>query len=312
MPSLQLPAGWQLAEEMSQQQLIPGEPLVLYPEIIVGDHIGPQEVSVKLHCLAQQLPATESAPAENPVSPAMAPAIIRQLRREIPVRPPFQRVNRSGTIALDGGQSWLGSSVDFELMSGEWQLRVGPLSSSALQRATNSLNHYPYGCAEQTVSRALPWLALAGQAGQDHADPLVVEQRLEQALRRLQFMQTSDGGIAMWPSHRHSWKTASLWTAWFASLAKASGHAVPDGLFLPLLDWCRQQSQQPVHNLRGNDAVIQHTMAQMILALNGLANSGDLAAIDARLRGKFRWRWQLAAPRDGRHAGGGLAAPGSP
>ena len=81
-----------------------------------------------------------------------------------------------------------------------------------------SLNYYPHGCAEQTVSRALPWLALGHpRAG---TDPQVVRQRIRQAIERLSLMQTNDGGLAMWPSGRRTWRTGTLWAAWSATMAK--------------------------------------------------------------------------------------------
>ena len=67
------------------------------------------------------------------------------------------------------------------------------------------LDRYPYGCAEQVSSRALPLLYLnevAQMIGLGTDDAL--DQRIKDAIANLLAKQTSSGGFGLWgPFERH-------------------------------------------------------------------------------------------------------------
>ena len=103
-----------------------------------------------------------------------------------------------------------------------------PLDANALYA---SLARYPYGCTEQTVSRAMPLLyagqlaAIAGEGGEDGAARLKVQEAIQTVLSR----QSPDGAFGLW---REGDRSASPWlgayTTDFLVRAKAAGYSVPN------------------------------------------------------------------------------------
>ncbi|MEL6324515.1 MAG: alpha-2-macroglobulin family protein, partial [Pseudomonadota bacterium] len=94
-----------------------------------------------------------------------------------------------------------------------------------------SLERYPYGCTEQTISRAMPLLyaeqlvALGtGEATEDGA-----RTRVQQAVNRVLNRQSADGAFGLW---REGDRYASPWlgayTTDFLVRAKAAGYVVPN------------------------------------------------------------------------------------
>lgn len=86
------------------------------------------------------------------------------------------------------------------LLTGESRVtvQVSAMGRAQLHQRARMLLHYPYGCAEQTVSSTLPWL-LAGELRLPEVEPSKVEKMLAKGVARLESMQTGSGGIAYWP-----------------------------------------------------------------------------------------------------------------
>lgn len=90
---------------------------------------------------------------------------------------------------------------------------------------------YPYGCAEQTTSAALPMLYIDRLDGGREIldiDAREIDRRIEQAIRRLSAMQRGDGdfGVWSWSDRGSTWGTAYVTD--FLSRAQAQGHVVPE------------------------------------------------------------------------------------
>ena len=94
-----------------------------------------------------------------------------------------------------------------------------------------SLDRYPYGCLEQTTSRALPLLymnevaALSGNSkeGWDKLKP--VQQK---AIARILGMQTSEGGFGMWSSDSYVSEWGTAYAMDFLIRARDKGFDVPE------------------------------------------------------------------------------------
>lgn len=135
------------------------------------------------------------------------------------------------------------------------------------------LDRYPYGCIEQTTSRALPLLyadKLAISAGLATNDP--VERRVQEAVDRVIDMQMSDGAFGMWSAHS---EPADAWIGVFAadflSEAKAKNYVVADSILRRTQDWLRQ--------IAGNE---QQPDGVRAYALYVLARAGAVPIGDAR------------------------------
>ncbi|HET9484176.1 MAG TPA: alpha-2-macroglobulin, partial [Xanthomonadales bacterium] len=120
------------------------------------------------------------------------------------------------------------------------RITVGTLPPFPFGSAVRGLIGYPYGCVEQTTSRAFPlvWMddATAARFG---LEPLAAERRtamLADAFSRLSAMQAETGHFGMWPGD--GW-VATQMTPYVAELllnARDAGFAIPDAVLSKALD----------------------------------------------------------------------------
>lgn len=145
-----------------------------------------------------------------------------------------------------------------------------------------ALDRYPYGCAEQTTSRALPLLYLskvaetAGVAGVKDA-----KERINKAIIRLAGMQSSNGSFGLWSPYSggNTWLTAYI--ADFLTRAKEQGYKMPAGVFENALDNLQNSVNYASDFKSGGEGL---SYALYVLARNGRANIGDLRYFaDAKL-----------------------------
>jgi len=96
--------------------------------------------------------------------------------------------------------------------------------------ALDYVENYPYGCLEQTVSAALPLLALGDWIGRLTTDgdtlPQEAPARINAALLRILSMQRWDG-FALWPDVVGSDPQATVYAAFFLVQAAQAGYALP-------------------------------------------------------------------------------------
>ncbi len=90
----------------------------------------------------------------------------------------------------------------FEVQSGELKVELSASLTAAMLRALEVLEHYPYECTEQTVSRFLPNLEFYRVLQQYQIRSPATQERLERTLQdgldRLQAYQNQDGGWSWW------------------------------------------------------------------------------------------------------------------
>ena len=119
----------------------------------------------------------------------------------------------------------------------ELTVRAGNGPWALLGEGVGHLLHYPYGCAEQTVSALVPWLALKDrpellpEGGRDASRAIAA------GLERLWSMQTASGGLAYWPGERGAQRWASAYGAWALAVAARQGVAVDAERWARLLGW---------------------------------------------------------------------------
>ncbi|WP_027180308.1 alpha-2-macroglobulin family protein [Maridesulfovibrio bastinii] len=113
-------------------------------------------------------------------------------------------------------------------------ITIGTRPMTRLSGRLESLLAYPYGCAEQTVSRAFPLLRfsdLARELAPGRFKDSSPEYMVQQALTRLSMMQSPQGGFSMWPGGRSPDKWVSVYAAHFLYEAGQAGFQV-DSLLL--------------------------------------------------------------------------------
>ncbi|MGV3490930.1 MAG: MG2 domain-containing protein [Devosia sp.] len=159
--------------------------------------------------------------------------------------------------------------------TGETTLAIGPIARLDVPGILLALDRYPYGCAEQTTSRALPLLYLnevAEMVGM--GNDTQIDQRIVDAIDSLLTKQTSGGGFGLWGPY----STTDLWldsyVTEFLLRAKAEGYAVPELALTRALDNLGAQVAYASDFSNGGEDVA--------FALYDLARAGRVAIGDLR------------------------------
>jgi uncharacterized protein YfaS (alpha-2-macroglobulin family) len=150
---------------------------------------------------------------------------------------------------------------------------VGPMAGFDVPGLLASLDRYPYGCAEQTTSRALPLLYVnevskrLGLAGDTE-----IRARIDAAIARVFEMQDSAGAFGIWgPSDGDMWLTSYVTD--FLTRAKDAGYTVRLQPFNRALDRLQNFISYAQDFERGGEG---RAYALYVLARNGRAPIGDL------------------------------------
>lgn len=134
------------------------------------------------------------------------------------------------------------------------------------------LDRYPYGCLEQTVSRALPLvyfndLALLSSVDEDET----IKFRVQSAVDRVLDMQSGAGGFGMWGPYDYR---SNSWLGTYAMdfLVRAQEHdyVVPNDSIDRGLNWLKEIAG------RTSRDHWQRSYAFYVLARSGAANPGDV------------------------------------
>lgn len=181
-----------------------------------------------------------------------------------------------GSIRVDG--ELLGDS----LLDGAFvSLGVSPLSAFDIPSVLMTLDRYPYGCAEQITSRALPLLYAAelSRMGGMEVDP-GLEQRITDAITTVLNFQSSAGSFGLWgPGQGNLWLDAYVGD--FLTRAAELDHPVPSEAMARALQNLQNTLAYTTDvEMRGSDIAY----GLYVLARNRRASVGDLRYYaDARI-----------------------------
>lgn len=145
-------------------------------------------------------------------------------RMPLPVRQPavFQS-NREFAVLQPGESRTFSNAVFLDNDLLESRITVSANPALRLQRALDELIGYPYGCLEQTVSRAMPLYLLNKTAvstePMQHRNAEVV-QYVQNGIDRIFSMQTPSGGIGFWPGSNDPYPYGSVYAAHFLVLTR--------------------------------------------------------------------------------------------
>ena len=143
---------------------------------------------------------------------------------------PVERLLENTALGEESGR--IASLAPDRLIPGTVR-RTVRLSTSPLTRFAGQLENllgYPYGCAEQTVSKAFPLLhfaALAADLAPGRFNAAGPAGLVQTAIRRLQTMQTPSGGFGFWPGDTEPTPWVSGYVCHFLLEARQAGHTVP-------------------------------------------------------------------------------------
>ena len=210
-----------------------------------------------------------------------------ELKRQftLDVAPPAQNIRRRSTQTLAANTGRLNLSADLiaDLIpeTARVSVSVGPFAGIDMPGLFTSLQSYPYGCAEQTTSRAMPLLYLSKlDAAKTFAQRFKVRERIQKALTRLANLQGPSGAFGLWNAGGGDlWLTA--YVSDFMSRAKEQGYEVDGRIFGQALD--RLQNFVSFSNdVENGGASLAYAI--YVLSRNGRTPIGDLRYFaDAKL-----------------------------
>lgn len=252
-----------------------------------------------------QLSAVEIGSGTVTVRLANADGMQLETTRYIPVRADAAPVTTRMQVPLAANGGAI--TVDSELLAASIldgaSVAVGVSRDTAfdIPSLLMTLSRYPYGCAEQTTSRALPLLyvsQLALDAGLPE-DP-ELGKRIQDAIDRVLNYQSSAGSFGLWgPGGGDPWLDAYVTD--FLTRAREQGYQVPDQAMMQALDNL-QNTLAYNNDLSSQSAEIAYAL--YVLARNRRASLTDLRYYSESRIGEF------ASPMSRAQLGASLALYG--
>lgn len=171
-----------------------------------------------------------------------------RLGEEIAIRPlsPYRTQIWSGEFT-EGPQS---IAMDRQIYSelSDRHLSVSVLPVTLANGLITYLNHFPYGCTEQVVSKAMPTLVL-GKNAAFKISAVDQEKSFKQVIATLRQRQTSDGGFGLYSSYDATATFPSLYAIHYLVEAKERGQAIPQDLWDLAQGFLRQQTNTTVRDV---------------------------------------------------------------
>ena len=192
------------------------------------------------------------------ISPATAIASRRSVRRLAAGR---------GKLTVSGDLL-----ADIVPGTGKVSVAVGPGAGLDLPGLLAALDRYPYGCAEQTTSRALPLLYLADLAAQAGLSEKEPAERIDKAIARVLSLQSSTGSFGLWsPGDGDLWLDSYVTD--FLTRARERGFVVRERAYSLALQRLANSVAITPEVEDGGEGL---AYALYVLARNGRAPIGDL------------------------------------
>lgn len=194
----------------------------------------------------------------------------------VPVRPSSLPVTTRRLVNLAPGNGLLVDGdllADSVLHGASVAIHVSRSSAFDIPALLMTLDRYPYGCAEQTTSRALPLLYLSEMAEQSGiADDEAVKKRVQDAIYRVLSYQSSTGSFGLWsPGSGDLWLDA--YVSDFLTRAREQKFEVPEEAMVQALENLRNALAYDVNVTdQGNEIAY----ALYVLARNRKAAISDL------------------------------------
>jgi hypothetical protein len=203
----------------------------------------------------------------------------RDLR--IGVRPPQLPILERTARRLAPGESLTLGSAALERFvpgSGELYASFSPTPNLDVPGLLRSLDRYPYGCLEQTTSRALPLLYVGDVAAlwqvKDERADANVKARVQTAVYSVIERQRFDGGFGLWSSDAPVESWLSSYAMDFLLRAKQQGYTVPDFAVQQGLRWLDEYSRN--YRVDDSEAIGARAYAYYVLAS---AKAGDISGL---------------------------------
>ncbi|UQZ91077.1 hypothetical protein C4J81_18370 [Deltaproteobacteria bacterium Smac51] len=197
---------------------------------------------------------------------------------EAVVRPPYPRMTVASSARIAAGDTEISFDAGPYLKGTvEASLTMAPSPAVEAARAVRYLGDYPYGCLEQTTSKAWVYIAAGEMLGSQETGPdreAQVAKGLDAAVKRLAIMQTYNGGFSYWPGQESVYEWGTVYAAHFLTEA-GRRMDLPSGLKENALKWLEYYLSAD-YGLSSdiNYGLSVRSYAVYVLALNGQYRAG--------------------------------------
>ena len=152
--------------------------------------------------------------------------IVKSRTVKIPLRYPNPAMTCSVCHTLKPGEKWDSSKSKVPVFASdaEYTLTVSASAGSVLKDALSWLNDYPYGCLEQTVSGAFPFISADSLEKSGVISPALAataKVKANLAAAKILSMMLFNGSFPMWPGGVEAWPGGTVYAAHFL---QASGN----------------------------------------------------------------------------------------
>ncbi|MEP0944212.1 MAG: alpha-2-macroglobulin family protein [Rhizobiaceae bacterium] len=203
---------------------------------------------------------------------------LSQVSRSLYIRPATTPVATKSEflLAANGGRVTIDKALlaDSHQSGAEIGLHVGYSKSLDVSSLLMRLDRYPYGCAEQTVSRALPLLYLSDLNTPDALSSTVdLNDRIDGAIRRVSNFQAANGGFGLWGPGTSGGLWLDAYISDFLTRAREKNHKVSEQTMrLAVQNLQNRLAYQ--NDIQGNGDAFAYAL--YVLARNRLASASDL------------------------------------
>jgi alpha-2-macroglobulin len=229
--------------------------------------------------MAISLLVTADAAGVQTIDVALSHASGLKIERHmvINVRAGQPAVSARRIVTLEPGQALdLAPDLIANKIAGTGSVTVAITRSGALDvpGILQSLDRYPYGCTEQTTSRALPLLYLAEVAARSGLEgDTAIKTRVQDAIYRTLANQSSEGAFGLWNSSASGDLWLDSYVTDFLTRAREEGYDVPQKAF--------ENALANIQNVIGLTQNIDERPSDIayglyVLARNKKASIGDL------------------------------------
>lgn len=185
------------------------------------------------------------------------------------VRPPLPSMTTLVSGYAEQGEKIVKQERDIYKEFGEAVASVSALPISLIPGLSQYLERFPYGCTEQTLSKAMQAVVLSGQKDLG-GDAKIVEQSVINTMNRLGELQNHDGSFSSWWSGGSVNEFVSVYALQYMTIAKEKHLPVPDETF--------RRTQQYVKKLVNRSASSLQQARVQAYGIYLLTRNGEVTA----------------------------------
>ncbi|PVZ66802.1 hypothetical protein DC094_16225 [Pelagibaculum spongiae] len=215
---------------------------------------------------------------------------------KIAIRPPWPAetfVQQEEILPGEFISMLIEESADIDPDSLQASLLISDAAALDVASYVRSLLHYPYGCLEQTLSSAQPWLlANRPELSSFNIKPVSQAKRtkaMEIAMERLQRKQKSNGGFGLWSDRSPEEQWLTVFALDFFQQAQSQGFPVDASMMLKAAGRVQEYLKLGAVRSRYSDEndhykFATRAYAAYVLSKNNQASLGDMRRLFDRFR----------------------------